>query len=73
MNSKPILSVVIPTVGRPSLLRTVQSLLAAKEQIVICGSTIDEHIAGRVLIDRERILPQRGNQRADLRVQPVLA
>jgi len=34
-----------------------QSLLAAKEQIVICGSTIDEHIAGRVLIDRERILP----------------
>jgi aspartate/methionine/tyrosine aminotransferase len=32
-------------------------LLAAKEQIVICGSTIDEHIAGRVLSDRERILP----------------
>ncbi len=34
-----------------------ESLLAAKEQIVICGSTIDEHIAGRVLSDRERILP----------------
>lgn len=34
-----------------------QLLLAAKEQIVICGSTIDEHIAGRVLADRERILP----------------
>lgn len=32
-------------------------LLAAKEQIVICGSTIDEHIAGRVLADRDRILP----------------
>ena len=34
-----------------------ETLLAAKEQIVICGSTIDEHIAGRVLSDRERILP----------------
>ena len=34
-----------------------ETLLAAKEQIVICGSTIDEHIAGRVLADRERILP----------------
>ena len=32
-------------------------LLAAKEQIVICGPTIDEHIAGRVLADRDRILP----------------
>jgi aspartate/methionine/tyrosine aminotransferase len=34
-----------------------ESLLAAKEQIVICGSTIDEHIAGRVLADRKRVLP----------------
>ncbi len=34
-----------------------ETLLAAKEQIVICGSTIDEAIAGRVLADRARILP----------------
>jgi aspartate/methionine/tyrosine aminotransferase len=33
------------------------TLLAAKEQIVICGATIDEAIAGRVLADRARILP----------------
>jgi aspartate/methionine/tyrosine aminotransferase len=33
-----------------------ETLLAAKEQIVICGATIDEAIAGRVLTDRERIL-----------------
>lgn len=32
-------------------------LLAAKEQMVICGATIDEHIAGRVLADRGQILP----------------
>jgi len=34
-----------------------ETILAAKEQIVICGATIDEHIAGRVLADRDRILP----------------
>ena len=34
-----------------------ESLLAAKEQIVICGATIDEAIAGRVLTDRARVLP----------------
>jgi aspartate/methionine/tyrosine aminotransferase len=34
-----------------------ETLLAAKEQMVICGPTIDEHIAGRVLADRDRILP----------------
>lgn len=34
-----------------------ETLLAAKEQIVICGSTIDEHIAGRVLAERKRVLP----------------
>ena len=34
-----------------------ETLLAAKEQIVICGATIDEAIAGRVLADRTRILP----------------
>lgn len=32
-------------------------LLAAKEQILICGATIDEHIAGQVLASRDRILP----------------
>jgi aspartate/methionine/tyrosine aminotransferase len=32
-------------------------LLAAKEQMVICGPTIDEAIAGRVLADRARVLP----------------
>ena len=39
---------------RPALAET---LLAAKEQIVICGATIDEAIAGRVLADTARILP----------------
>ncbi len=34
-----------------------ETLLAAKEQVVICGSTIDEHVAGRVLADRKRVLP----------------
>lgn len=33
-----------------------ETLLAAKEQIVICGPTIEEHIAGQVLAERERIL-----------------
>ena len=32
-------------------------LLAAKEQMVICGATIDEAIAGAVLSERERVLP----------------
>jgi len=34
-----------------------ETLLAAKEQMVICGATIDEAIAGRVLTERARILP----------------
>jgi aspartate/methionine/tyrosine aminotransferase len=34
-----------------------ETILAAKEQIVICGATIDEAIASRVLTDRERVLP----------------
>ena len=34
-----------------------ETLLAAKEQMVICGATIDEAVAGRVLADRARILP----------------
>jgi aspartate/methionine/tyrosine aminotransferase len=38
----------------PALFET---LLAAKEQMFICGATLDEAIAARVLADRERILP----------------
>jgi aspartate/methionine/tyrosine aminotransferase len=34
-----------------------ECLLAAKEQIVICGATLDEAIAGRVLAERPRLLP----------------
>jgi aspartate/methionine/tyrosine aminotransferase len=34
-----------------------EQLLAAKEQMVICGATLDEAIAGRVLCDRDRVLP----------------
>jgi aspartate/methionine/tyrosine aminotransferase len=34
-----------------------ETLLAAKEQILICGSTIDEEMAARTLEARERILP----------------
>ncbi|HYL51934.1 MAG TPA: aminotransferase class I/II-fold pyridoxal phosphate-dependent enzyme [Acidimicrobiia bacterium] len=34
-----------------------EMLLAAKEQMVICGATLDEAIAGRVHADRARILP----------------
>ena len=33
-----------------------ETLLAAKEQMFICGATLDEAIAARVLADRERIL-----------------
>ena len=34
-----------------------ETLLAAKEQILICGSTVDEEMAARVLAAKERILP----------------
>lgn len=34
-----------------------QALLAAKEQIFICGATIDEEVAARVLAARDRLLP----------------
>jgi aspartate/methionine/tyrosine aminotransferase len=34
-----------------------ETLLAAKEQMVICGPTIDEAVAGAVLSQRDRILP----------------
>jgi aspartate/methionine/tyrosine aminotransferase len=34
-----------------------ETLLAAKEQILICGSTADEEMAARVLEVRDRILP----------------
>ncbi len=36
---------------------TFERLLAAKEQVVICGATIDEAIAAKVLAQRDRILP----------------
>jgi aspartate/methionine/tyrosine aminotransferase len=32
-------------------------LLAAKEQVLICGATLDEHIAGQVLSRRAEVLP----------------
>jgi aspartate/methionine/tyrosine aminotransferase len=41
-------------VTRDAALR--ETLLAAKEQIVICGATLDEAIAAAVLADRDRIL-----------------
>jgi aspartate/methionine/tyrosine aminotransferase len=34
-----------------------ETLLAAKEQILICGATLDEEMAARVLAERDRILP----------------
>jgi aspartate/methionine/tyrosine aminotransferase len=34
-----------------------ETLLAAKEQMVICGATLDEAIAARVLEARDRVLP----------------
>ena len=34
-----------------------ETLLAAKEQIVICGATLDEAIGAAVLAERDRILP----------------
>lgn len=42
MNEKPILSVVIPTIGRPMVLRAVESLLAANQssklEIIVAGA-----------------------------------
>jgi len=50
----------------PALFET---LLGAKEQMVICGATLDEAIAGWVLADRERVLtPIRRDVRARLAV-----
>ena len=34
-----------------------EQLLAAKEQMLICGATLDERIAGTVLAAREQVLP----------------
>src|SRR5688572_21279637 len=34
-----------------------EQLLAAKEQVLICGATLDEHIAGSVLSARAEVLP----------------
>jgi aspartate/methionine/tyrosine aminotransferase len=36
--------------------QVAETLLAAKEQMFICGATLDEAIAARVLADRDRIL-----------------
>jgi aspartate/methionine/tyrosine aminotransferase len=36
---------------------TFETLLAAKEQAVICGATLDEAVAARVLAARDRVLP----------------
>ena len=41
-----------------------ETLLAAKEQMFICGATLDEAIAARVLIDRDRILGADPRRRA---------
>jgi aspartate/methionine/tyrosine aminotransferase len=35
----------------------MENFLAAKEQIVICGSTLDEEVGRRALAARERLLP----------------
>ncbi|MBI2705723.1 MAG: aminotransferase class I/II-fold pyridoxal phosphate-dependent enzyme [Actinobacteria bacterium] len=37
--------------------RLHEALLAAKEQIVICGATLDEAVAAHVLAARDRVLP----------------
>jgi aspartate/methionine/tyrosine aminotransferase len=47
----------------------METLLAAKEQVLICGATLDEAIASRVLAARERILPPiRDGVRAHLEI-----
>lgn len=52
MNEKPILSVVIPTVGRPMVLRAVESLLAANRsselEIIVAGAITDSAVAERL-------------------------
>lgn len=51
MNNKPILSVVIPTIGRPALARTLESLLAADEadklEIIVSGAITNPPVAQR--------------------------
>ena len=42
-------------VGRDA--RLMERVLAAKEQVLICGATLDEHIAGSVLAARSEVLP----------------
>lgn len=52
MNTKPILSVVIPTIGRPMVLRAVESLLAANQsselEIIVAGAVTMPAVAGRL-------------------------
>lgn len=54
----PILSVVIPTLGRPSLLKTVESLIAAKGfeniEVIIAGCVKEESILKEVQSLRAR-------------------
>lgn len=48
----PALSVVIPTRGRPILIRTLESLLRSKGfdeiEILVCGELLDPHVAAEV-------------------------
>jgi len=52
MNKQPILSVVIPTIGRPILLRAVESLLAANRsselEIIVAGEVTTPAVAERL-------------------------
>lgn len=52
MNEKPILSVVIPTIGRPILLRAVESLLVANQsselEIIVAGAITAPAVAERL-------------------------
>ncbi|MDD5482820.1 MAG: glycosyltransferase [Kiritimatiellae bacterium] len=52
MNNMPILSVVIPTIGRPHVLRAVESLLAAEwastPEIIVVGAVPDQFVAERL-------------------------
>ena len=50
-SDKPLLSVVIPTMGRPILILTVESLLLTKfasMEILVCGKIPDTVVAGQL-------------------------
>jgi len=52
MTKKSILSVVIPTIGRPMVLRTVESLLKARRadelEIIVSGAVADRSVAEKM-------------------------